>query len=175
MQADVGGRRMNATAGLLWAYVALVFLTALALAFSPWNRSAKLAIVLAVTALYFVAERQLQDVWGWASRDALPERFVLLAAVVEEPSKTSEGALYVWVNALGQGKPEREPRAYRLPYSKDLHALLNEGLKKIRQGVTQMGTAEPKAGPKGWSWLRPGGDEQDVKIRDLPVPQLPEK
>jgi hypothetical protein len=27
----------------------------------------------------------------------------------------------------------------------------------------------------GFSWLRPGSDEQDIKIRDLPVPQLPEK
>jgi hypothetical protein len=166
---------MSATAGLLWLYVTLAFLAALALVFSRWTRAAKLALVLAVTALYFASERQLNDVWGWASRDALPERFVLLAAVIEEPSKTADGALYVWVNALEQGRPAREPRAYRLPYSKDLHALLNEGLKKVRQGVTQMGTAEPKSGPKGWSWLRPGSDEQNVKIRDLPVPQLPEK
>jgi hypothetical protein len=41
--------------------------------------------------------------------------------------------------------------------------------------VSQVGTAEPKAGSKGYSWLRPGGQEQDVKIRDLPTPQLPEK
>ena len=38
-----------------------------------------------------------------------------------------------------------------------------------------MGTAEPKAGPKGVSWLRPGSEEQNVKIRDLPSPQLREK
>ena len=81
----------------------------------------------------------------------------------------------MWVNALENGKPSAQPRAYRLPYAKDLHALLNEGMKKVRQGVSQMGTAEPKTGPKGFSWLRPGSDEQNVKIRDLPVPQLPEK
>jgi hypothetical protein len=56
-----------------------------------------------------------------------------------------------------------------------LHALLDDGMKKVRQGVRPMGTAEPKTGPKGFSWLRPGLDEQAVKIRDLPVPQLPEK
>jgi hypothetical protein len=38
-----------------------------------------------------------------------------------------------------------------------------------------MGSAEPKAGAKGLAWLRPGSDEQNVKIRDMPVPQLPEK
>ena len=100
---------------------------------------------------------------------------VLLAAVIEEPSAKSKGALYVWVNELKDGKPAAVPRAYRLPYSKDLHSLLNEGMKKVRQGISQMGTAEPKTGPKGFAWLRPGSDEQNVKIRDLPVPQLPEK
>jgi hypothetical protein len=166
---------MTTTTGLLWLYVALLFVTALALLFSRWGRVAKLALVLAVTGLYFAADRGLADVWGWPAREPLPERFVLLAVVVEEPSKTSDGALYLWVNGLDKGKPVREPRAYRLPYTKDLHALLNEGMKKARQGVTQMGTAEPKRGPKGTSWLRPGSDEQEVKIRDLPAPQLPEK
>jgi hypothetical protein len=95
--------------------------------------------------------------------------------VIDEPSNKSSGALYVWVNAIDNGKPVAQPRAYRLAYAKDLHALLNEGLKKARQGVSQMGTAEPKAGKRGFSWLRPGSDEQVIKIRDLPVPQLPEK
>ena len=78
-------------------------------------------------------------------------------------------------NEIRDGKPLPQPRAYQLPYSKDLHALLGEAIKKTRQGVTQLGTSEPKRGPKGLSWLRPGSDEQVVKIRDLPAPQLPEK
>jgi hypothetical protein len=166
---------MGASDGLLWTFVALAFVAGLALLASSWPRWAKLLIVLGVTGLYFAMDRALDDVWGWPSRHALPERFVLLAAVIEEPSKTRPGALYVWVNALEQGKPASTPRAYKLPYTKDLHTLLSEGMKKVRQGVTQMGTAEPKTGPKGLSWLRPGSDEQNVKIRDLPQPQLPEK
>ncbi|MBL8330366.1 MAG: hypothetical protein JNJ71_16130 [Rubrivivax sp.] len=166
---------MTATDGFLWAFVALAFIAALALLASNWPRWAKALLVLSVTGLYFAADRSLDDVWGWPSRQALPERFVLLAAVIEEPNKTSAGALYVWVTALEMGKPAGAPRAFRLPYTKDLHALLSEGMKKVRQGVSQMGTAEPKTGPKGLSWLRPGSDEQNVKIRDLPQPQLPEK
>jgi hypothetical protein len=166
---------MTSTSWLLWLYVALAFAAALALVFSRWARWLKALLVLGVTALYFVADQHLAGVWGWPARDTLPERFVLLAAVIEEPTKTQPGALYVWVNGLASGKPAREPRAYRLAYSKDLHGLLNEGMKKVRQGVTQMGSAEPKAGAKGLAWLRPGSDEQNVKIRDMPVPQLPEK
>jgi hypothetical protein len=49
-------------------------------------------------------------------------------------------------------------------------------MRKGRQGVSQMGTAEPRLGAgKGPSWLNPGQDEQEIKIMDLPVPQVPEK
>lgn len=166
---------MTASDGVLWAYVALAALAALALVVSSWPRWAKALLVAGVTGLYFAAAEILDDTWGWPSRSALPPRFVLLAVVVEEPGKNTPGALHVWVNALKDGKLVRQPRAYRLAYSKDLHGLFEEGMKKIRQGVSQVGTAEPKSGPRGFSWLRPGSDEQNVKIRDLPVPQLPEK
>lgn len=166
---------MNATDAILWAFVALAFVLALACVFSPWPRWAKALLIAATAGLYVWADAGLEAVWGLPSRQALPERFVLLAAVIEEPGKNRPGALYVWVNAIENGKPAAQPRAYHLSYSKNLHALLNEGIKKARQGVTQMGTAEPKRGPKGLSWLRPGNDEQEVKIRDLPAPQLPEK
>ena len=81
---------------------------------------------------------------------------MLLAAVIEEPGAKSNGALYVWVNELKDGKPAAQPRAYRLPYyQKDLHALLDEGMKKVRQGISQMGSTEPKTGPRA-SLAAPG-------------------
>lgn len=95
--------------------------------------------------------------------------------MIEEPNAKAPGALYLWVNAIDKGKPVAQPRAFKVPYTKDLHALLNVGIKKARQGISQMGTAAPKAGKKGLGWLRPGADEQEVKVRDLPAPQLPEK
>lgn len=166
---------MTSTDGLLWVVVALSFVAALALMYSRWPRWAKALLLASVTALWFGMDGVLEDVWGWPSQQALPERFVLLAAVIEEPGKVAPGAVYVWVNALEGGKPAARPRAYHLPYSKDLHSLVNEGMKKVRQGVTQMGTAEPRSGPAGLSWLRPGNTEQQVKIKDMPTPQLPEK
>ena len=57
----------------------------------------------------------------------------------------------------------------------NLHALLNDALRKIREGVSQLGTLDPKRGRPGLSWLRPGSDEQVIKLRDMPKPQLPEK
>lgn len=163
------------TLALVLGFSALVLLCALALLWSRWPAWMKGLLVCGVTVLYFFGHSVVHDMWGWPSSEPLPERFVLLAAVIEEPGSKTPGALYVWVNELRDGKPSAQPRAFRLAYTKDLHSLLNEGMKKVRQGVSQMGSATPKAGKRGFNWLRPGSDEQEVKIRDLPQPQLPEK
>jgi hypothetical protein len=164
------------TLAVLLSFLVLVFLCVLALLWSHWPAWLKGLLVSGVAVFYFFADGVLHEVGGWPTSDPLPARWVLLAAVIDEPSAKSAGALYVWVNEIRDGKPVPQPRAYRLPYSKDLHSLLNDGVKKSRQGVTQMGTAEPKKGKGGFlSWLRPGGDEQEVKVRDMPAPQLPEK
>ena len=163
------------TLPVVLSFIALVFVALLALLWSRWPAWLKGLLVVGVTAFYFYADGVVHEIWGWPSTDALPERFVLLAAVIDEPTAKRAGALYVWVNALEDGKPAAQPRAYRLPYAKDVHALLNEGMKKVREGVSQLGTTEPKPGKAGASWLRPGSDEQNVKLRDLPQPQLPEK
>jgi hypothetical protein len=153
----------------------LAALLLLALLWSHWPAWLKGGLVAAVAVFYFYADDAAHGLSGWPSADPLPERFALLAVVIDEPGRQSPGALYLWVNAIVDGKPVAQPRAYRLAYTKDLHSLLNEGMKKARQGVSQMGSATPKAGKRGLSWLRPGSDEQEIRIRDLPVPQLPEK
>lgn len=163
------------TLAVVLSFVVLLALCAFALLWSRWPAWLKGLLVLGVAGFFFYADDAVHGLSGWPSPDAMPERWVLLAAVIEEPSAKTKGALYVWVNAIENGKPVPQPRAFRLPYTKDLHALLNEGMKKTRQGVSQMGSSEPKAGRRGVSWLRPGSDEQVVKIRDLPSPQLPEK
>ncbi len=163
------------TLPIILSFAALLLLCLLALLQSRWPAWLRGLLVLGVSAFYFYADSAVHTLWGWPSGDALPERFVLLAAVIEEPTAKRDGALYVWVNAVEDGKPAAQPRAYQLPYAKDLHALLNEGMKKVRNGISQLGTAEPKVGRKGLAWLRPGSDEQQVKLRDMPLPQLPEK
>lgn len=163
------------TLSLVLSFAALAFVALLALLWSRWPAWLKGLLIVGVTLFYFFADDLVHGMWGWPSGDALPARFVLLAAVIDEPSAKRPGGLYVWVNALEDGKPSAQPRAYRLPYSKDLHALINESMKKAREGVSQLGTSEPKVGKAGLSWLRPGNDEQVVKLGDMPVPQLPEK
>lgn len=159
----------------VWLVVTALALLALALVWSRWPGWAKALLVLGVTVLYFAADRSIDGRSGWPSHAVLPARFALLAVVTEEPGPQREGALFLWLQPIEEGATAAAPRAFRLPYTREMHSLLGDAMRKNRQGIAQLGTAEPKGGPDGYSWLRPGGDEQVVKIRDLPVPQLPEK
>ncbi len=105
-----------------------------------------------------------------ASADGWAAEYLAALRANEEPSAKTAGALYIWVNAIDKGKPIAQPRAYKLPYAKDLHALLNESMKKARQGISQMGTAESKTGKKGIGRLRPGADfPPEIRHNHQPV------
>jgi len=161
---------------LILSFAALLLLTLLALLWSRWPGWMKGLLVVAVTALYFVGHDAVHQLWGVPSTDALPPRFVMLASVVEEPVQRNPGAIYLWVSVPREGGPMLAPRAYRLRYSKALHEQVEEGLRKGKDGIAQMGTAEARPGnARGLGWLQPGNDEQEIRIRDLPAPQLPEK
>lgn len=138
----------------------------------------KLLIVLAVTGFYFVGYNAINDVQGWASSSDLPRKFILLAAVIEEPVKDkTKGEIFVWLQPITDNRPSGEPRAFRFPYEKGLHSLFEEGMKKNRNGNSQMGIVESaQRGSRGVSWLKPAGaDVQRIKLRDMPAAQLPEK
>jgi len=161
---------------IVLAFSALLLLLLLALVWSHWPGWMKGVLVLAVTALYFYGNDAVHQIWGVPSADALPEHFVMLGAAVDEPTGKTPGSIFLWVSAPREGLKKLEPRAYRVPYTKQLHAQIEEGVRKGKDGISQMGTAEIKPGnARGVGWLKPGNDEQEIKIRDLPSPQLPEK
>ncbi len=157
-------------------FVLVALLLALALVYSNWPRWLKGVLAFGITGFYFFGFSSVHSLLGIPSTDALPERFVMLAALVEEPTNKHPGALYMWVTPIEEGKGFLQPRAYKLPYTRMGHEQIASGMRKGREGTPQMGTAEIKPGNgKGSSWLNPGSDEQEVKIMDLPTPQVPEK
>ena len=161
---------------LVISFAAVLLLILLALLWSHWPAWMKGVLVLGVTGLYFFGNDAVHQIWGVPSIDALPARFVMLAAAVDEPSGKTPGSIFMWVSEPREGVKKLEPRAYRVPYTKELHAQIDAGVRKGRDGISQMGTAEAKAGnARAAGWLKPGNDEQEIKIRDLPSPQLPEK
>ena len=161
---------------LVISFAAVLLLILLALLWSHWPAWMKGILVLGVTGLYFFGNDAVHQIWGVPSIDALPARFVMLAAAVDEPSGKTPGSIFMWVSEPREGVKKLEPRAYRVPYTKELHAQIDAGVRKGRDGISQMGTAEAKSGnARAAGWLKPGNDEQEIKIRDLPSPQLPEK
>ncbi len=172
---------MLPTPYLLWltlAYALLGFLLLVLCLATAWRWPVKLAMVLAVSGFYLVHAQVLRGVAGWPAEDELPPRFVLLSAVFDEPSPARQhpGAIYLWANELRDQQALALPRVYRLPYEKDLHRILGEGLKKARDGHTQIGTTEPRRSQAGLPWLRPAADDKvQIKLSDLPRAQLPEK
>lgn len=162
--------------GLLYGLLAFLLLV-LCLA-TRWAFWVKLGGVLLVSGFLLLAHPTLKAISGWPSQDLLPERFVLLSAVFDEPApgQGSEGAIFLWLHPLENGELVAMPRAYKLPYQKDLRGILDDALRKARDGNAQMGSRQPKRGPQGSTWLRPAGNEDlTIRFSDVPRAQLPEK
>ena len=69
---------------------------------------------------------------GWPVADELPNRFKLLGAVINEPSKikADKGAIYVWYVTQGV----KEPRSVEIPYSKDMHKKMAKAQEMLGKG-----------------------------------------
>ena len=70
------------TLALTLTFVVLAALTVLALLWSRWPGWLKGLLVAGVAIFYFWADTAVHNLSGWPTSDALPERFVLLAAVI---------------------------------------------------------------------------------------------
>ena len=70
----------------------------------------------------------------------MPSSFELVPASILEPETdgSEAGAIFLWVREnLGA-----VPRAYELPYSRQLHELVHASRRKLSQGVRQHGTVK---------------------------------
>ncbi|MFP5324020.1 hypothetical protein [Hydrogenophaga sp.] len=159
-------------------YALLAFLLLILCLATRWHWSLKTALVVLVSGFYGFSFQTFHGLAGWPAEDELPQKFVLLSAVFDEPSsgRGHPGAIYLWVHPMKDDAPLAMPRQFKLPYEKDLHRILGDGIKKARDGNTQLGETEPRRGQGGLAWLRPAAnDKVEIKLRDLPRAQLPEK
>ena len=105
-------------------------------------------------ALYFCLSISfsLENFEGWPSNTSLPEEFRVHWVVIEEPDKKgSEGAVYIWAENLQPLESDSgwwlsfekgntdTPRAYKLPYSRDLHERAQQALERLQAGEGVMG------------------------------------
>jgi hypothetical protein len=95
----------------------------------------KLGAIVATCAFTFAVWSALGSFSGWATDATPPARALVVSSTVDEPR-----AIYVWLIAptkpglLGYRAEKAEPRAYRLPYSRELHEEIDRGTALARRG-----------------------------------------
>lgn len=124
--------------GLTAAYVTVAVLLLVLNLYARWSWPVKAALIVLVTASYFVAYHAVPDELGWPTPASLPARFRLLAVAVDLPNPAvgDKGRIYLWAtNESGTDAP----RAYLLPYSKPLRHVVRQAAQKLRQGIPLIG------------------------------------
>ena len=132
-------------AGFVFVVVLLLVLTLR----TPYHWCIKLGVIALSLALYLVTFYALPGFFGWPTRQALPQKFFLIDAQIDEPRNDADaGAIYLWVDSLLD--EEARPRSYQLPYSKTLHTRITEAQSRMQFGQTLAGEVEA-SGSEGQS------------------------
>lgn len=163
--------------------------------------------VIIMVSLYFCLSvgLSIKNFMGWPIDEDLPEKFFVHWVVIDEPDRISdnEGAIYMWVKLLEAVDTEypswrdymlsfydgqSQPRAYKLPYSRELHEEAQDVIDMITQGeqvggvnaegtgdgdqqVEGMGEGANEDGNGESSLTRNGG----ISFYQLPPTKLPDK
>jgi hypothetical protein len=141
-----------ALTGLALSYVVIaVLLLSLNIA-SRWHWRVK-AAAIAVTTLFFgISYASIAGLVGWPSEARVPEHFQLHWATVVEPDKLNglPGSIYLWLESLDENNmPAGTPRAFRVPYSRELADRIGHAKERIEQGMDQAGTSRDLSVPEG--------------------------
>jgi hypothetical protein len=138
--------------GIVLSYVVIaVLLLSLNLA-SRWHWGVKAAAIAVTTGFFGVAYAAITGLVGWPSEDRVPEHFQLHWATVVEPDKLNglPGSIYLWLESLDENNmPAGTPRAFRVPYTRELADRIGHAKERIEQGMDQAGTARDLYVPEG--------------------------
>ncbi|MCY0964217.1 hypothetical protein [Parathalassolituus penaei] len=171
---------MNET--LLALTLAYLFSTALLLLVLISARvpvMAKMALMVMALGFDFASYQGWKQSQGWAAAVAMPDKFLLHYAVIEEPDKRKnrKGAIYIWLSDLAGDKLADQPRAYRLPYDQETHAKVESAMRRAQAGNPQLGIHRRGDDlPEVKRFLNELGDKPfDIEFVAVPDPALPEK
>lgn len=113
----------------------------------------------------------IPDTSGYPTAHQPPKVASLIWGVVDEPDPQSgdPGRIYLWLDN-GHGVP----RAYRLPYTRQLHRQLQAGLQAIKHGQQMAVTHTVHGSSRGRTGSR-NGEHGAWRIYPQPPPGLPPK
>jgi len=132
---------------LALAYVLLLLVLLLAVFKSDLGVVPKAVLVVLCSGFYLWHYQAMQAHRGWPASDDLPQNFELISRIVVEPDikRDEDGGVYLWLRDLD--REQILPRAYRLPYRKDLHRQVDDVQGRQQQGERFVG--RPAAGSTG--------------------------
>jgi hypothetical protein len=183
--------------GLSYVVVAVLLLS-LNVA-SRWHWGVKAGAIAITSAFFGISYASIAGLIGWPSEARVPEHFQLDWATVVEPDKLNgtPGTIYLWVEALDENDaPAGTPRAFRLPYSRELADRIGHAKERIEQGVNQVATSRevdvPQGPPDDDQRLAGAPQRKDepgsrgdptafiqhmpaIEFQDMPPPALPPK
>ena len=112
---------------------------------SSWSWVIKLIAIIITTLGYAGTFYSLDHLRGYPVSEALPDRFEMEWALVDEPDKVSgeEGSIYLWIRELDDLKqPIGLPRAYRQSFDEALAERTEEARGMIQDGERGVGYVE---------------------------------
>jgi hypothetical protein len=139
----------------------------------------KLLLIPFAAVFMLMAYHGWKDAQGWPSVTLPPEKFLLHAAVIEEPNakKNDDGRIYIWLTSLVSQSPASTPRVHVVEYTEDLHAGLQDALRDMRKGNVQIASRKrvQDADQPPRDFNRLGEQRFSYEFTELPDPALPEK
>lgn len=152
------------------SYVLLVVFIVWVGFYKGFGGKAKIVISVMLPFIYYFHWVGLQQSRGWPSDQTLPSQFELISADVLEPNQHEDikGNIHLWLRPSENGTP----RAYILPYSRDLHKRLFEAKQRIEQGRMQIGMLTGNGSRGDGSEI---GSGMKLSFRNAPRKRLPPK
>jgi len=152
------------------SYVGLAVFVVWAIFGKRFSSRHKIIVSLLLPIIYYFHWNSLQETKGWPSDQTLPTQFELISADIVEPNahERISGNINLWIRPSDNGPP----KAYALPYSRDLHKRLFETKQRIAEGRRQIGLLHDNdAGQSGASI----GGGMKLRFRNAPRKPLPPK
>lgn len=164
---------MGAVIGLSASHLGLVVLLLSLNLRSDWPwlvKAGAIAVTLGFCVSAFVA---LEAMLGWPTATPPPGKFQLHAALVDEPDrlKSYPGAIYLWLSPRdAEGRASGPPRAFALPYSRELHEEAARAQARLEDGRPVQGAATRRPDDD-----RRGQRSLQVELFEAPPALLPPK
>lgn len=124
---------LTSDTGIIFTYVLLssVVLYSIIVGRGPWK--IKVPMVIIIPFMGFLIMASISRHAGWPTDVNPPTDSIIVKSIIREPNPVTDdpGAIYVWLIP-----PEStEPRAYKLPYTRQAHSQFGKAEKGMNRGM----------------------------------------